>query len=189
MDARGGQIINAYRVALILCRAVAMALWWQAGIGVLATAALFVVAQLNIATFKGVPALATSGQSLLNAVMLAIGAGFLQIFAASLANSMTGGGAFEGDSIAPKRALDAPEKALGNAGAGLFLLFSGAVRAGPLLFALVYTLLFDRNRAGAGASLIFYMMLSNVLPAALECLVGFVLAFGAGLRRLVKAQS
>ena len=82
MDARGGIVINAYRVALILCRAVAIALWWSAGLRFLALAITAVYAQFGSSGLAGIPFVALSAQPMINLVPLAIAAGFLQIFAA-----------------------------------------------------------------------------------------------------------
>lgn len=183
--------MNAYRVALILCRAVAVALFWMAGIRLVSLAILAIIALLNIGGLRSVPVLPFSLLSLpelVSIVPLFIGAGFLQIFAASLAASMTGGGAFEGDSISSCRTLDTSEKSLANAGAGLFLLFMGATNAMPPLLSAVYAILFGGFGSGATAAFSTYNLLLNLIPAVLQCLVGFVLAFSLGLRRVMKAQ-
>ena len=101
---------------------------------------------------------------------------------------MTGGGAFEGDAIALNRGLNATERALGRAGGGLFLLFFGAASAIPTVVLIVYALLFDRPslRIGTTGGMMMFSVLRELVPALLQCVVGFVLAFALGLRRLVK---
>lgn len=180
--------MNAYRVALILCRAVVVALWWSAGLRFLSAAIMVVVAQLNIAGLRSVPVTAMSGQSLINVLLLAIVAGFLQIFASSLAASMTGSATFEGDSISSRRTLDATERALGNAGGGLFLLFFGAASAIPGVVYGIFALLFGGIGSGIGVALLIFSVGRDLIPAVLQCLVGFVLAFLLGLRRVAKPQ-
>ena len=179
--------MNPYRIALILCRAVAVALWWSAGVQFV-SAAVMIIAGLSGVFGRGIPVLPLSLQSLIGVVPTVIAAGFLQIFAASLAASMTGGGTFEGDSIASRRSLEAPERALGNAGAGLFLLFYGAANAIPAMFSAVYMALFGGLGTGTTAAFTIYSLVNNALPALLQCIVGFILAFLMGLKRVVKAQ-
>ena len=180
--------MNAYRVALILCRAVVVALWWSVGLQLLSLAVTAIVAQLNFVGLAGVAFVAWSVQPMTNIVSLAVVAGFLQIFAASLATSMTGGAAFEGDSIASNRSLDATERALGNAGGGLFLLFFGAVSAIPIVISGVYALFSGGFGSGSTVPLIVLSLLRDLVLALLKCVVGFVLAFSLSLRRLVKAR-
>ena len=177
--------MNAYRIALILCRAVVVALWWSAGVHFV-SAAVMIIAALFGVFGRGIPVTPLSLQSLIDVVPTVIAAGFLQIFAASLAASMTGGGAFEGDSIASRRTLEAPERALGNAGGGLFLLFFGAANAIPAMFSGVYMALFGGLGRGTTAAFTTYSLVNSALPALLQCIVGFVLAFSLGLRRVVK---
>lgn len=176
--------MNAYRIALVLCRAVTIALWWSAGLRFVSAAILIIVEIFRLfgQVVSGMP---PSLQTLTGVVPMVIAAGFLQIFAASLAASMIGGAAFEGDSIASSRVLNATEKSLGNAGAGLFLLFFGAASAIPTILSGAYMILF--GGIGAGTTIVFYSLISNALPAVLQCLVGFALAFSLGLRRLVKS--
>ena len=181
--------MNAYRVALILCRAVAGALWWSAGIRLLSLAITALVSFLNLGGLRNVPVLQLSVPSVLSQIPLVIAAGFLQIFAASLATSMTGGASFEGESIASSRALDAPEKSLGNAGAGLFLLFFGATNALPALLSIGYGLFFGGFGNGVSTMLTVYNLMVNMVPAFIQCIVGFMLAFMLGLRRMLKPQS
>ena len=179
--------MNAYRVALILCRAVAVALWWMAGIRLLSLVIMAILVALNIGGLKVIPILPFSAPSAISLVPLAIGAGFLQMFAASLATSMTGGSAFAGDSIASSRVLDATEKPLGNAGAGIILLFLGAVNAMPALLSGVYALFSGGFGSGTGAAFMIFNLIGGLIPACIECVVGFILAFLLGLRRVVKS--
>ena len=179
--------MNAYRIALILCRAVAVALWWSADIRFV-SAFVMVVAGLFGAFRPSFSLAPLSIQTLISIVPIIIVAGFLQIFASSLAASMTGGAAFSGDSVASRRTLDAPEKALGNAGAGLFLLFFGLITAIPATIGGVYTVLTGGFGTGTPAVFMTYNLINQALPAILQCLVGFILAFALGLKRLVKTQ-
>ena len=180
--------MNAYRIALILCRAVAVALWWSAGLRFV-SAFVMVVAGLFGVFGQGLPLAPLSVQTLVSVVPVIVVAAFLQIFASSLAASMTGGATFSGDSIAAKRTLDASEKALGNAGAGLFLLCFGLTIAIPSTINVVYIVLTGQLGTGTTIKTVaIYSLMTNELPAILQCLVGFVLAFRLGLRRLAKTQ-
>lgn len=182
--------MNAYRVALILCRAVAIALWWSTGLRFVSAAIIAMIARFGLfGSWPGVPVTLLYFQSLSGIVPLAIAAIFLQVFAVSLATSMTGSSAFEGDAIALRRSLDGLERALASAGAGLFLLFFGAANAIYPILASAYTILVGgfSSRGGMGASFAIYSSMSSLAPAILQCLVGFVLAFRLGLRRLIKS--
>ncbi len=179
--------MNVHRVALILCRAVVVALWWSAGLR-LVSVLIAVVAALSGVFGRGIPVAPLSLQIPLSVAPMVVVAGFLQIFAVSLATSMTGGPAFEGDPIASRQTLGATEKALGNAGAGLYLLFFGAASAIPATFSGVYLLLFKGIGTGAGASYAIYSLVNSALPAIFQCVVGFALAFALGLRRVIKPQ-
>lgn len=169
--------MNAYRIALILCRAVAIALWWSAGIRVLSVLVGAVINLLSSSTIFFAP-----GMTLISAVPFAVGAIFLQIFSASLAASMAGRATLEGETIASRNVLEPPERALAVAGAGLFLLFFGATTVLPSVLSVSSLLLRPNN----GNTLFGYI--SFLIPAVLQCLVGFVLAFLLGLRRVVKSQ-
>lgn len=179
--------MNSYRVALILCRAVVVALWWSAGLRFLAVAITFIVAQFNIAALKNIPVTTMALQPLIAIALTAIVAGFLQMFAFSLAASMTGNAALEGESIASHRNLDATERTLGNAGGGLFLLSIGAASAIPVISYGVFALFFGGLSGGTGAAIMIFTTMRDLIPAVLQCLIGFVLAFSLGLRRLVKS--
>lgn len=179
--------MNPYRVALILCRAVVVALWWSAGLRFLAVAITFLVAQFNIAALKSIPVTAMAFQPLIGIALTAIVAGFLQMFTFSLAASMTGNATFEGESIASRRTLDATERALGNAGGGLFLLFFGAAGAMPGIVLSVYAIFFEGLGGGTGAAVRMFYLVRDLIPAVLQCLIGFVLAFSLGLRRVLNS--
>ncbi len=179
--------MNAYRIALILCRAVAIALWWLAGFRFMSVATILIIAQFNIGGLGGAAVSQLPLQLFISAVSLAIAAGFLQIFAASLAASMTGSASFEGETIASRHTLDAPERALGSAGAGLFLLFYGAAGAVPALLTGGTMILSGGSSFGTMVSMVIYNIVSSLILAALQCLVGFVLAFRLGLRRMMKS--
>ena len=183
--------MNAYRIALITCHAVVVALWWSAGLRLLSLAITAVFAVFGSGALAGFSLAGLSFQPVINVVLLAIAAGFLQIFAASLAASMTGGGAFEGDSIASSRTLDATERALGRAGGGLFLLFFGATIVIPGIISGAYALLFGGAGFGTGrtASVALFFLVRDLVPALLQCLAGFMLAFALGLRRVVDPQA
>ena len=180
--------MNPYRVALILCRAVTIALWWSAFFQLLSGAIIMVVAQLNIGAFKGIPVSSFALSSVTTLLPLIAAAIFLQIFGASLAASMTGSAAFEGDAISSRRGLDATELALARAGAGLFLLFFGAAGITPTLLSGGYAIFFGGMGSGVARGVTLFSMTTNLIPMALQCLVGFVLAFMLGLRRMMKSQ-
>lgn len=180
--------MNAYRVALILCRAVIVALWWSVALRFLAVAITIIVAQFNIAALKSVPITTMALQPLIGIALSALVAGFLQMFASSLAASMTGNAALEGDSIASRRTLDASERALGNAGGGLFLLATGAASAIPGMVWGIYALFFGSSISGIGAAVMVFRVLDDLIPSILQCLVGFILAFLLGLRRVIKPR-
>ena len=169
--------MNAYRIALILCRAVAVALWWSAGLRVLSVLVGAVTYVLSASTIFG-----ASGGNVFLALPLVVAAIFLQTFAASLAASMTGNATLEGEAIASRSVLEPPERALASAGAGLFLLFFGAATVVPFVLSQVQGLLSPRGSGG------LFGFLSFLLPSILQCFVGFILAFQLGLRRLVKTQ-
>lgn len=180
--------MNAYRIALILCRAVVVTLWWSAGLRFLAVAITFIVAQTNIAVLRSIPVTAMALQPLIGIALSAIVAGFLQMFAFSLAASMVGSATLEGESIASRRTLDATERALGSAGGGIFLLSVGMASAIPGIVWGVYALFFGGLGGGTGATIMIFTVMRDLVPAVLQCLIGFTLAFSLGLRRMLKAQ-
>ena len=110
--------MNSYRVALILCRAVAVALWWLVGIRVLPVLIEVMGDFSHLMRAFGVP-----GVTLFSVAFYAVAAIFLQMFSASLAASMVGKTTLESETIASRNVLEPPERALASAGAGLFLLF------------------------------------------------------------------
>ena len=169
--------MNAYRVALILCHTVIISLWWSAGIRLFSVLLGAVVNLLSASAHFFAP-----GVTLFSAVPFAVGAIFLQIFSASLAASMIGSATLEGETIASRNGLEPPERALAVAGAGLFLLFFGAATVLPSILSVASLLLRPNN----GNTLVGYI--GFLIPTILQCLVGFVLAFQLGLRRLIKTQ-
>ena len=172
--------MNPYRVALVLCRAVTFCLWWSAALTALG-AVLFALA------FGGGFWVTLVSGGLGTGVTLAMAAIFLQVFAPSLVAAMLGNSALEGDAIAARRPWEHQEIALARAGAGVFLLFFGASRALPLMAAGGYALLTGQTLYGAAGPMSGpYFLASNALPPVLQCAIGLLLAFGAGLRRLVK---
>lgn len=171
--------MNSYRVALILCRAVALALWWSAGLRILAPLISVVASRLNS---SGLFAFSTI--TMASAVPMVVAAIFLQIFAVSLAASMTGNSAFEGEAITKRGALEPSERALAGAGAGLFLLFFGVTIVVPSILSVVSLLL---SPGSATSTTLLSGFVNSILHATLQCLVGFVLAFMLGLRRMMKS--
>ena len=167
-----------------------MTLWWMAGFRLLSGLLIFPALYFGVGGPTGFP---SGAQFLLNAltfvVPAAIGAVFLKVFAPSLAASMTGSGALQSDAIASRHDLEPHERDLARAGAGLFLLFLGAITAIPSILAGVYTIFFEGASTGLpGSTAMIYSMASAALLAILQCAVGFVLAFQSGLRRLIKPE-
>ena len=121
--------MNAYQTALITCRAVSIALWWMAGVYLVAGVIIFVMGWLGFFSgfglFRAYKLAFTP--SFMRVIFVAVGAAFVRMFAASLSICITGTANFEGESVAPRRALNASEVSLARAGAGLILFFMGAV--------------------------------------------------------------
>lgn len=184
--------MNAYRVCLILCRAVAVALWWNVGLRLLSATITLIVAQLSFQMNIGH---ATMGASfylelLTLAVPQIIAAVFLQVFAVSLASSVAGISAFGGETMASPRKLDALELNLARAGAGLYLLFFGVASAIPSILGLGYRIFTGGIGSGTGNSTtVIYSLLASLIPLIIQCFVGFVLAFKLGLRRLIHSDA
>ena len=105
--------MNAYRIALILCRAVAVALWWSAGFSVI------------------------NGLRLFEGFWLSVAATFLTLFGSALAVAIIGGSSLEGEALSPKRALEKEELHLARAGAGLILLAFGVAQSLSISAALI----------------------------------------------------
>lgn len=179
--------MNPYRIALILCRAVTISLWWSAGIGI--ASGLLVGVGISSGAFglTGFPLLNSIFSPLSGALGLAVAATFLQLFAPTLGAAMTGGAMLEGQTISSQRNLERDETALARAGAGLILLFYGLASALPSLATTGYALLTDES-VGVNRGFWIYGLAGNLVPAVLRCAVGFLLAFHLGLRRLVKPQ-
>ncbi len=184
--------MNSYRVALILCRAVMISLWWSAGINFLSGLVL------GLANASGLFArFGLSGFSLVNsvylslggAVSLAVAATFLQLFAPTLSAAMTGGATLEGEAISSRRALSRDQRTLVLAGAGLILLIYGVANALPFTLNTAYTLLFGSTAFASGRAFMVYNLVSVLTPTILRCAVGFLLAFHLGLRRLIKPDA
>ena len=145
--------MNSYRVALILCRAVAVALFWSAGFSLM------------------------HGLRLFEGFWLLVVATFLTLFGPALSISVTGGNLLEGESFSSKRALEKEELHLARAGAGLILLAFGVAQSLSLSAGFILGFV--------GFSPVH--TLTGFVAPALQCLVGFVLAFRLGLRRLIKS--
>ena len=171
--------MNAYRIALILCRAVVVALWWSAGVRALWIAGSAVTNLLSTSVIFGNSA---GAGDIFSAALLAVAAIFLQTFAASLAASITGDALLEGEAIASRGILEPSERALARAGAGLYLLFFGAANVTPLFWSQVQFLI------STGNSRVLFNFLPLFVPSVLQCVVGFILTFQLGLRRVLKAQ-
>ena len=178
--------MNAYRIALILCRAVTIGLWWSAGLSVVTMLTLGIAIPLGLMPgFVGTPLQLILNQAMVLVPQIVV-AGFLSAFAPALCAGMSGGATLEGETISSRQKLEHPEILLAGAGAGLFLLAFGAVSLIPGVLRLGYLLLFERPSVGlAGPSLVFYAVSGLLLPA-LQCVAGFYLTFRLGLRRLVK---
>ena len=117
--------MNAYRVALILCRAVVIALWWNVGLSVLSVIVTLITAQLNSQMSFGNLSLDASFyvDILTLTVPQVVAAIFLQVFAVSLSSAIVGASAFDGEPMASRPELNMIELNLARAGAGLYLLF------------------------------------------------------------------
>ena len=180
--------MNAYRVALILCRAVSVTLWWTAGIRFVSVGATLLAAKLGAWATSVFPVgMNIVLPSLITVVPLVIAAIFLQVFTASISASMIGRSSFEGEVIASRHKLDAIESGLARAGAGLLLLFFNGANLFPTILAAGYTLIFQRPSAPLNGSIQIYQLVTSIVPLALFCLVGFVLAFAPSLRRAVQS--
>ena len=180
--------MNPYRIALILCRVVALNLWWGAGVGLVSAGLLTLIGWLGWLGSPAPVAANTLYYALATTVLGVIVAVFVGQFAPAIATAAVGRGSLEGDAIAARTVLDAHERALASIGAGLTLLFLGI--GGALIATVwgVYSILFDAS-AGVAHSFMVSSAVSGLLPAFLRCAIGFVLAFGASLRRMITPET
>ena len=180
--------MNAYRIALILCRAAIIALWLRAVLGLIGGAVV------TLATHFGMFGTRLSGiaASLLmplgSFVFAALIATLLGFFAPSLCASATGRASLEGESLSSRRCLDAQEKSLAWTGAGFIVLFSAAASILPSLLIIIYQLFFTStlSTSSVGRDVMMYNLASSFVPLSLHCVVGFALAFRSDLRHIVK---
>lgn len=185
--------MNAYRVALIFCRAVAISLWWNAGIGLLSGVVMALITRAGWFG-TGVPFRIISNGSWIFPlgyfVFAALIAIFLRVFAPSLSAAATGGAMFEGESLDSRGGLQPSEAAMARIGAGLIILFSALAGFLPSVVWAAYELFGQTSALAASAtiarSLAIHSLVTIFIPSALRGLVGFVLAFRLGLRRLVE---
>ena len=179
--------MNPYRIALILCRVVALDLWWNAAINLISSGLLALTIWVYPTLFTGLlKPLSNNYYQLGYATTMIIIAIFVGQFAPSLSAAAVGRGALEGDAIASRTVLEPHERALARIGAGLMLFFSGLSHA---LFATcwsAYSLFSDSSSTGVGRSILIYSAVTGLTPAFVRCAVGFVLAFQSGLRRMIK---
>lgn len=188
MDARGGIVINAYRIALILCRAAIIALCLSAALRLIIELAVVLVARAG-GFGTGLPGAFTSlllplGQFVFTLVI----AIFLEIFTPTLCASATGKAILEGEPLSKRRRLEPQEQVLAWTGAGFILLFF--FTSGSFLSIIYLFYEFSANAAfqtaGIGRSVMMQNLIKTGISVAIYCLTGFILAFRLGLQRLIK---
>ena len=166
--------MTPYRVALILCKAVALSLWIEAAFGLIRLISIFILEQLGLATFGYFNDISWIVEG---ALALLLGA-----TAPGLSAILAGQSALEGEAIAARRALAPAERNLVRAGAGFIILIYGVagwVGGLPSLYS------FWTINTGAPTNFLPYLIVGMAL-LTVKIALGFGLAFGPSLRRVVK---
>lgn len=182
--------MNSYRIALIFCRALIINSWWSAGLSGLTRIIAALIVQIGLFGTSALPLPVTFisfmwlSQSFVPLIICAVA---LTLFAPTLSAAMTGRAMLEGETISSRRGLEADERALASAGAGLMLVIFGLVDALPAIAQMAYQFFTDSLGTGSTRDFMFYQFAISLLRATLRCGVGLWLAFRLGLRRMVQS--
>ena len=167
--------MTPFRVAFIFCKAVALSLWINAVFGLLGLTISSILTLLGYSSFG----FFGNWSFLIEGILaLLIGA-----TAPSLSASLAGQSTLEGEAIAARRALAPEEQNLVRAGAGLITLAFGLaawIGAAPSLYSF-WTI----SKRGPN---FLPVIAANIALITIKVALGFLLAFGAVLRRNVVAR-
>lgn len=157
--------LTPFRVASLLCRALAFWLWWSVGLD-------FVGVVSGAIGFGLLGSASQNGLSLLGSIGAAL---MLSLFNAGISAAMTGRGAFDEETVRTSAKLSIEERALVQGCGGLLLLVHGALEF--ISWSLFYVF---QGFGGFGSALTAPLIL-----ATLEVGLGLFFAFRLGLKRLL----
>lgn len=166
-----------YRVAFVVCKAIALNLWINAAIGALGLAAIVVLKATGVYSLGYLGGWTWIGQGVVALVLGAV--------APALSAALTAQPTLQGEALAARQVLAPGEKALMRAIAGLLLLVFGVAGLAGSLSALYSIATWKSSPAYP----FVWPIVVSLIGIALRIAAGFMLAFGPNLRRVVAPKT